>query len=70
MILFGMARPPLHHVCAAVKAENPKRITVLIGPEGDFSQAEKELIAGAGGMPVNLGPYTLRTETAALYDMH
>ncbi len=41
-------------------------ITVLIGPEGDFSQEELRLALSRGFIPVHLGPSRLRTETAAL----
>lgn len=42
-------------------------ITVLIGPEGDFSPEEVEAALAAGYVPVSLGAARLRTETAALY---
>lgn len=42
------------------------RITVLIGPEGDFSQEEVRAALDAGFVAVHLGPSRLRTETAAL----
>ena len=41
-------------------------ITVLIGPEGDFSAAEVSAAISAGFIPVHLGPSRLRTETAAV----
>jgi 16S rRNA (uracil1498-N3)-methyltransferase len=41
-------------------------LTVLVGPEGGFSQEERAAILGAGYQPVGLGPNTLRFETAAL----
>lgn len=41
-------------------------ITILIGPEGDFSQNEVQAAMRAGFEPVHLGPSRLRTETAAL----
>ena len=41
-------------------------ITVLIGPEGDFSPEEAALALEAGFVPIHLGPSRLRTETAAL----
>ncbi len=41
-------------------------ILVLIGPEGGMSAKEAERAATAGFHPVSLGPYILRTETAAL----
>ena len=43
-----------------------KDILVLIGPEGDFSEAEIDLAIEKGFWPVSLGDYRLRTETAAL----
>lgn len=44
--------------------------TVLIGPEGDFSPEEVALAAANGYSPIDLGPYRLRTETAALVACH
>ena len=41
-------------------------ISILIGPEGDFSREEAALAVQAGFIPVHLGPSRLRTETAAL----
>ncbi|MBR5700006.1 MAG: 16S rRNA (uracil(1498)-N(3))-methyltransferase [Bacteroidales bacterium] len=41
-------------------------ITVLIGPEGDFSPEEATLALEAGFLPIHLGSSRLRTETAAL----
>lgn len=41
-------------------------VTVLIGPEGDFSQDEVRAAIAAGFEPVHLGPSRLRTETAAI----
>jgi 16S rRNA (uracil1498-N3)-methyltransferase len=43
------------------------QITILIGPEGDFTKEEVELATQAGFVPVSLGESILRTETAALY---
>ena len=42
------------------------RITILIGPEGDFSPQEVELAIENGFIPVHLGKSRLRTETAAV----
>ena len=41
-------------------------ITVLIGPEGDFSPEEARLAVAQGYRPVHLGPSRLRTETAGV----
>lgn len=48
-----------------VSPEIPE-ISVLIGPEGDFSKEEAQLALQNGFIPVHLGPSRLRTETAAL----
>lgn len=45
-------------------------ITVLIGPEGDFSSEEIEKATNAGFQPVSLGNSRLRTETAAIVACH
>ncbi|MEN9596942.1 MAG: hypothetical protein RL236_1376 [Pseudomonadota bacterium] len=41
-------------------------ITLLTGPEGGFSTAEREIAKAAGFIPVRLGARILRTETASL----
>lgn len=48
-------------------AQNHTSSIVLIGPEGDFSDAEVELAHKHGFKSVGLGRERLRTETAALY---
>jgi len=44
-----------------------KKITILIGPEGDFSPSEIDLAYEKGFLSVSLGESRLRTETAAIY---
>ena len=41
-------------------------ITVLVGPEGGLTDAEREAVRAAGLLPVRLGRTTLRIETAAV----
>lgn len=41
-------------------------VTVLIGPEGDFTPDEVRMAVGAGYVSVHLGQSRLRTETAAM----
>lgn len=48
------------------QAGGDKSITVLIGPEGDFSPEEARLAVEHGYIPIHLGPSRLRTETAAV----
>lgn len=45
-------------------------VTLLIGPEGDFSVREINLAVGKGFIPVSLGNTRLRTETAAIVAAH
>jgi len=46
--------------------ESDDEITVLIGPEGDFSLAEVQMALDNGYRSITLGKARLRTETAAL----
>jgi 16S rRNA (uracil1498-N3)-methyltransferase len=50
----------------ALEAFSGTEVTVLIGPEGDFSPEEAHLALACGYLPVHLGPSRLRTETAAV----
>ena len=47
-----------------------KNITILIGPEGDFSSKEIEMAIKNKFIPVTLGTTRLRTETAAIVACH
>ena len=42
------------------------KISLLIGPEGGFSEQEKRLALAHGSHRVRMGPRTLRTETASI----
>ncbi len=50
----------------ALAASAATDITILIGPEGDFSPEEARLAIEHGYIPVHLGASRLRTETAAV----
>ncbi|HBJ77248.1 MAG TPA: 16S rRNA (uracil(1498)-N(3))-methyltransferase [Porphyromonadaceae bacterium] len=67
--------------CIAHCSQNEKRnplknytqegdISILIGPEGDFSLEEIDLARREGFSPISLGNNRLRTETAALVACH
>jgi 16S rRNA (uracil1498-N3)-methyltransferase len=45
----------------------PKSIAAWVGPEGDFTTKELELIRASGAKPITLGPLVLRSDTAAIY---
>lgn len=46
---------------------NRKKLSIFIGPEGDFSTAEIKKAIEKGFKPVSFGNTRLRTETAAIY---
>lgn len=48
------------------RAAADKDVTILIGPEGDFSTTEIQMALEKGFVPVSLGNNRLRTETAAI----
>lgn len=54
--------PPLLRVFEP-RAES---VALLVGPEGGWTERERELAAAAGWRAVSLGPQVLRAETAAL----
>jgi len=50
-----------------LNTDTPEPLTLVIGPEGGWSDAERALVQGAGDVEiVGLGPLTLRAETAPL----
>ena len=51
----------------SVVSDEDADVTVLVGPEGDFSIDEVRLAIDHGFVPVTLGKSRLRTETAGLY---
>ncbi|MDD5987670.1 MAG: RsmE family RNA methyltransferase [Eubacteriales bacterium] len=50
--------------CLRGLKEKPKRIAIIVGPEGGFSDEEAGHILFSGGISVSLGKTILRTETA------
>jgi 16S rRNA (uracil1498-N3)-methyltransferase len=52
------------------KLQPKQDITILIGPEGDFSVKEIEMALRHNFIPVTLGKTRLRTETAAVVACH
>ncbi len=67
--LQGDSRPIKQTLEAYTAAHGslPREVTILVGPEGDFTPAELGLAKSHGCQPVTLGPIILRTETAAIY---
>ncbi len=59
------AAPPLLGLIPTVRTP-ADTVALLLGPEGGWTDAEREQSAAAGWQPVSLGPHILRAETAAL----
>ena len=58
---------PLKDVLAqGAGSDSPAQATLLVGPEGGWTQDERSAAQAAGYLPVSLGPSILRAETAAL----
>jgi 16S rRNA (uracil1498-N3)-methyltransferase len=68
-VLFSLAPEavPFRKALEAGRASDCRKWTLCIGPEGDFSSAEMELLRSASDYEVTLGARILRVETAALY---
>jgi 16S rRNA (uracil1498-N3)-methyltransferase len=60
------AAPPLLRVLRVLRVLPAGRAALLTGPEGGWTDAERQLAAAAGWQPVSLGPQVLRAETAAM----
>jgi 16S rRNA (uracil1498-N3)-methyltransferase len=56
--------PPFLRALPAVRTPAAK-VAVLIGPEGGWTDAERDSAAASGWQPVSLGPQVLRAETAS-----
>ena len=67
----GDGTEPLARVLRECRAKLPKEsiptVSIMIGSEGGFSQAEAERAIACGMRPVGLGKRILRTETAAAF---
>lgn len=44
-----------------------KNIVLIVGPEGDLTPEEKEILKSLDTLSINLGKYRLRTETAIIH---
>jgi 16S rRNA (uracil1498-N3)-methyltransferase len=53
-------------LAAWARHQPPQALTLLVGPEGGFTQQEEELAIAQGALALSMGPRILRTETAGL----
>jgi 16S rRNA (uracil1498-N3)-methyltransferase len=68
LILLASLQPGAVSIKEALaKTTDHQAVTVLVGPEGDFTPEESAVALTAGSIPVTLGPMILRAETAAIY---
>ena len=51
---------------AATGAAGVAAVTLMVGPEGGWSDAELATAAGRGALPIGLGPRILRADTASV----
>lgn len=66
-LVFCDERAPEASPIAALSAAPRRPISLLIGPEGGFSQGERELLLGhPATLAISLGPRILRADTAAV----
>lgn len=64
---MGYCAPEFPKISFCVNYTAGSDVTILIGPEGDFSPQEVEATTDAGFIPCTFGNSRLRTETAALF---
>jgi len=60
------AATSLRQILAGYQGNPPRRVAVLIGPEGGITDEEVQAASAAGWQPVTLGKRILRMETAAV----
>ena len=67
LLIFADEAAPSASPLAALAAEKPRPLAVLIGPEGGFDQEERALLlAQPFVLPISLGPRVMRADTAAV----
>jgi 16S rRNA (uracil1498-N3)-methyltransferase len=64
-VLEESEAPPIFSALPADRQPGDS-VGLLVGPEGGWTDREREQIAGAGWRPVSLGAEILRAETAAI----
>ena len=62
----GASRPQVTTVRQIATMPSPSSALLLVGPEGDWTESEREKALAAGAIPLTLGPLTLRANAVAL----
>lgn len=67
ILVFADEETEVSDAAVALKPYDNQQVAVLIGPEGGFSEAERQLLrAQSFCVPISLGPRILRADTAAI----
>jgi 16S rRNA (uracil1498-N3)-methyltransferase len=64
-VLVAYERAEPQSLASALRACGEQPLSIVVGPEGSFTDDELQLARDAGAALVSLGPTVLRTETAA-----
>ncbi|HID79093.1 MAG TPA: 16S rRNA (uracil(1498)-N(3))-methyltransferase [Aquifex aeolicus] len=65
--LFAFEREENNNLFKVLKFKTPsKGANIIVGPEGGFSKEEAQSLVNRGFLPVSLGNFTLRAETASV----
>jgi len=63
--VVGTGNESAKPILVVLEKAEPKRVALLVGPEGGLTEQEQALVQASGYEPVYLGENTLRVETAA-----
>jgi 16S rRNA (uracil1498-N3)-methyltransferase len=63
---LGLLTDPTGQPASTLLASQSKNILALVGPEGGFTDDERQLALDSGFTPIRLSPHILRVETAAV----
>lgn len=66
LVCYEKQSEPSMHIASYLK-DDPRSVTVVIGPEGGFDVNEIDMLQDDHFVPVTLGKRILRAETAAIY---
>jgi len=65
-VVLATASAELSMDDAVMRILESGQVTLVIGPEGDFTDEERDVLITGGAVPVAIGGLTLRSETAAI----
>ena len=66
IVFYENESAALHSLISSSRQPAPKKILLILGPEGGFSDQEIEKVKAAGFVVAGLGPRILRAETATM----